>query len=82
MPENRKPTAQDLTHLDEIPDLATPEWEASFAKARVKPGRPKSANPKVSTTLRLDPDLLDALRATGKGWQSRANELLRKGMGL
>lgn len=82
MPESKNPTDRDLAHLDEIPDLATPEWEASFAKVKVKPGRPKSKNPKISTTLRLDPDLLDALRATGKGWQSRANELLRKGMGL
>ena len=37
---------------------------------------------KISVTIRLDADLLDALRATGPGWQTRANDMLRKGMGL
>lgn len=27
--------------------------------------------------LRLDPDVLEALRATGDGWQTRVNETLR-----
>ena len=35
------------------------------------------ADAKVSITLRLDPDVLDALRATGPGWQTRINDLLR-----
>jgi uncharacterized protein (DUF4415 family) len=42
-----------------------------------KPGRPKLANPKRQVTLRLDGDLLDSLRETGPGWQSRINEILR-----
>jgi uncharacterized protein (DUF4415 family) len=32
---------------------------------------------KVPTTLRLDPDVLDAFKATGDGWQTRANDALR-----
>jgi uncharacterized protein (DUF4415 family) len=28
-------------------------------------------------TLRLDPDLLDRLRASGPGWQTRVNKALR-----
>ncbi len=35
------------------------------------------ANAKVSTTIRFDADVLEALKATGRGWQSRANDLLR-----
>lgn len=42
-----------------------------------KPGRPKLANPKRQVTLRLDGDLLDRLRESGPGWQSRINEILR-----
>ena len=45
-----------------------------------KPGRPVGtvkANAKVSTTIRFDADVLEALKATGRGWQSRANDLLR-----
>jgi uncharacterized protein (DUF4415 family) len=43
-----------------------------------KPGRPKSAAPKKSVHLRLSPDVLAHFRATGKGWQKRIDEALRK----
>ncbi|MEF8689431.1 UNVERIFIED_CONTAM: BrnA antitoxin family protein [Comamonas sp. A-3] len=45
-----------------------------------KPGRPVGsvkANAKVPTNIRFDPDVLEALKATGRGWQSRVNDLLR-----
>lgn len=48
----------------------------------VKPGRPRSANPKQQVTLRLDPDVLEKFRATGKGRQSRINAELRKALGI
>lgn len=54
------------------------EW---FAKAR-RGGRPKSAAPKESTTLRLDPDVLEHFKASGPGWQTRINAALRKAAGL
>ena len=47
-----------------------------------KPGRPPSPNPKRQVTLRLDPDVLEKFRATGKGWQSRINAELRKALGI
>jgi uncharacterized protein (DUF4415 family) len=43
----------------------------------VKRGRPKSARPKISTTLRLDADVLDHFRGLGPGWQTRINATLR-----
>jgi uncharacterized protein (DUF4415 family) len=43
-----------------------------------KPGRPKSESPKVFTGIRFDPDVLEGLRATGKGWQTRVNEVMRE----
>jgi len=33
--------------------------------------------PKVSTTIRLDADVLAAYRAQGPGWQTRINDVLR-----
>ena len=33
---------------------------------------------KVSTTIRFDPDLLAALKASGSGWQTRVNQVLRE----
>ncbi len=47
-----------------------------------KPGRPVSENPKKQVTLRLDPDVIEKFRATGKGWQSRINAELRKALGI
>lgn len=47
-----------------------------------KRGRPPLDNPKRQVTLRLDSDLLARLRATGPGWQSRINDLLRKAVGV
>ena len=39
-------------------------------------GRPKADNPKQRVSLRLDPRIVAAYRATGSGWQSRINEVL------
>lgn len=33
---------------------------------------------KVPTTIRFDPDVLAALKATGKGWQTRVNAAMRE----
>jgi len=40
-------------------------------------GRPRVDNPKERVTVRLDPEILAALRAQGKGWQTRMNEVLK-----
>jgi uncharacterized protein (DUF4415 family) len=43
-------------------------------------GRPRKADRKVNQTLRLDPDVLEAFRQGGSGWQARINEVLRQHM--
>lgn len=43
-------------------------------------GRPKKSNPKISTTVRLDEDVITFFKAKGKGWQTRLNEALRSYM--
>ena len=45
-------------------------------------GRPKSATTKEPVKLRLDADVLAALRASGDGWQTRINEMLRASLRL
>jgi len=62
--------------------MSTAEWQAKLAKARVRRGRPKAETPKVSTTIRLDADIVKHFRAIGPGWQSRINATLRKAAGL
>lgn len=45
-----------------------------------KPGRPAGsvkANAKIATNIRFDQDVLQALKATGRGWQTRLNDLVR-----
>lgn len=57
--------------------LTDSEWEAVKPFARI--GRPPSPKPlKVPTTIRFDADVLTALKATGKGWQTRVNEAMRE----
>ena len=41
-------------------------------------GRPKTPHPKERVTLRLDADIVLALRGGGSGWQTRINALLRQ----
>jgi uncharacterized protein (DUF4415 family) len=36
------------------------------------------ANRKQTTTLRLDPDVIEYFRKDGPGWQTRINETLRR----
>ena len=67
---------------DDLPDMSAPYWVDGFAKTKVSRGRPRIDTPKVSTTLRLDSDVLEAFKAEGRGWQGRMNVALRKAAGL
>ena len=74
----------------ELIDSDNPEWtEEMFAQAkRISDlptslqsklgGRgPQKAPPKVSTTIRLSPDVVQAFRAGGDGWQTRIDAALK-----
>lgn len=67
---------------DAIPDLADPEWRARLDAVPVRRGRPQAGHAKISTTIRLDSDVLDRFKAGGPGWQGRINAALRKASGL
>jgi uncharacterized protein (DUF4415 family) len=47
---------------------------------RRRPGRPAKADRKVNQTLRLDPDVVEAYRRAGPGWQAHMNAVLRQHM--
>ena len=70
---------------DDAPEI-TAQWveEADVFKGEVlvRRGRPRSESPKQAIKIRLDPDLLIAIRATGSGWQTRVNDALREWMKL
>jgi len=62
---------------DAAPDLSGDGWPEKFAAAPVRCGRPPLARPKVSTTIRLSPEVIDHFRSGGRGWQTRIDEALR-----
>lgn len=67
-------TAAALADPDAQP-LTDDEWAA--VKPRLRRGRPPLVARKVSTTIRLDADLLAVLKASGPGWQTRVNDAVR-----
>lgn len=74
------------------PDAENPEWtEEMFARSKGpeslppemlaafknRGGRPRGSN-KQAVSLRLDREVIAKFKATGPGWQSRMNEVLRR----
>lgn len=43
-----------------------------------KGGRPRAENPRMRVTIRLEPEVLAKFKATGRGWQTRINEALKR----
>jgi uncharacterized protein (DUF4415 family) len=93
MEKNSKTDAAPWTDPDDSPEWTEEMFRnAAYYKAGklvrsakgslTQPGRPPKENPKKQVTLRLDPEVLQAFRATGKGWQSRINAELRKALGI
>jgi len=76
--DNPELTAEDFKQARPFAEVF-PELAASIARSR---GRPLVDNPKKQVTLRLDADVIERYRSSGKGWQSRINEDLRKASGL
>ena len=52
------------------------------ARRRGRPAGSLASVTKEPVKLRLDPDVLAALRATGDGWQTRINDMLRASLAL
>lgn len=73
----------------ETPDKDNPEWTAGDVARAVAVtglpaglqgklrGRPKAAETKERITIRLSPDVLDAFRETGVGWQTKIDAVLK-----
>ena len=76
-------------------DDDNPEWtDADFARARPFPemfpelarklraqgGRPRLARPKVHVGFRLAADVVEGIKATGKGYNARVERVLREAL--
>lgn len=72
--EDAQITADAMSDPDAMP-FTDEEWEK--AKPTAQRGRPLGSGSKVQITLRLDTDLVAKFKASGAGWQTRINDLLR-----
>ena len=60
---------------EDLPELS----DDMLSRAKLqKGGRPLSANPRKSISLRLPPEVIERWRATGPGWQTLMAERLNK----
>lgn len=78
-PDNPELTAEELANFRPLHEFM-PELAAAIRKAAR--GRPTEATPKKQVTVRLDADVIEALKSDGAGWQTRMNAKLRDQLGL
>lgn len=58
-------------------EVLPPEIYIDLVTKRAR-GRPKAEQTKIYTAIRLDADLIEEFKATGRGWQTRINSALRQ----
>jgi uncharacterized protein (DUF4415 family) len=56
----------------------TPKQLKAMVPLRALRGRPKTPNPKRLVSVRYSPEVLEFFKATGEGWQSRMDGVLRQ----
>lgn len=76
-PDSRELDAEWFAKAKPASEVLPPEMYAALVAKRPR-GRPKADETKVFTAIRLDADLLETFKATGKGWQTRVNAALRQ----
>lgn len=74
--ENRLMTAAEKADPDAQP--LTAKQLKAMVPMRALRGRPKSLNPKQLVSVRYSPEVLEYFKATGEGWQSRMDGVLRQ----
>jgi uncharacterized protein (DUF4415 family) len=74
-PDDESPEWTEEDMRSAIPFSALPD-SVKKAIRNIKRG-PQKAAKKVPVSIRLSPDVVAGLRATGEGWQVRADEALR-----
>lgn len=73
--EVRALTAENMARFRPASQVLPAELQETLG---VRRRGPQKTPTKVATTIRLDADLLEALKATGDGWQTRVNALVRR----
>jgi uncharacterized protein (DUF4415 family) len=85
MTEKKQVSKEEWVDPDDAPEL-TEEWfehaDLYHGDTLIRRGRPKIDAPKISTTLRLDAEVIAQFKAKGPGWQTRINAALREWLKL
>jgi uncharacterized protein (DUF4415 family) len=86
-PEEETAVQRGIALDPDNPELTDEDWATARPMAEAMPrlveqylrsrGRQKMPT-KVLISLRLDRDVVETLRASGRGWQGRVNEMLKK----
>jgi uncharacterized protein (DUF4415 family) len=73
------PDAPELTdeQLARPMTFAEAHPELSDALKKSLGGRPRLERPKKAVNIRLDQEVIEKFKATGRGWQSRINDALK-----
>ena len=71
-------TRADFALAKPAKDVLPEEVYTAIIRKRGQRG-PQKEPVKVPVKLRVDPDVIKAYQSTGKGWQTRMNEVLRRG---
>ncbi len=74
--EDRAITAQAKADPDAQP--LTPKQLKSMVPIKALRGRPRSGNAKQLVSVRYSQEVLEYFKATGEGWQSRMDSVLRQ----
>lgn len=77
--DNPEWTEEDFARARPASEIFGPEILDNLIRGRGRPIKPVAMR-KQHVSLRLSPDVLDALRASGPGWQTRAEQMLRDGL--
>lgn len=72
------PTDAEFAKFRPIAEVDPVLLDAHHAGTLRKRGRPKLDQKKEVVSLRLDPAILEAMRARGQGWQTQLNAFLYK----
>ena len=77
--ENPEWTDADFARARPAAEVLREQFGADAAAQLLKPkrGRPPKAARKRATNIRLSPEVLEYFRATGPGWQTRVDEVLK-----
>lgn len=75
--DNPEWTAEDFSKARPATEVLPEIFSNAVADVMLKRGRPRKEVTKAPVNIRLSPDVVEAFRATGRGWQTRVDEALK-----